>query len=175
MLKSLSGLVKRISSITDLLAGVCFFSVMALVLANIILRNVFRMPILGTVELVGLLTVTGLGFALANCEMLGGNIAMDVLMEKLSWKTQKVFAVIMYSIALGFWAIVVWRVFVYADTSFVNGRVTSTISIPLSPFIFILGINVFFLCIVLVYKLIGYINDAHAEFNKTPFNVMEEK
>jgi TRAP-type C4-dicarboxylate transport system permease small subunit len=167
MQTSVSSIIKKVSLITDKLAGLCFFSVMVLVLANIILRNIFKLPILGTVEIVGLLTVTGLGLALANCEMLDGNIAMDVVTEKLSPGKQKVIEVITYSISLCFWAIVVWRIMIYAYTSLVNGRVTATVSIPLYPFIFILGINVLFLCVVLAYKLVGYVKGASAELRKS--------
>ena len=167
MLKSVSDIIKRVCLITDSLAGLCFFSVMALVLANIILRNIFKLPILGTVEIVGLLTVTGLGLALSNCEMLGRNIAMDVVTEKLSRGKQKIIEIITYSIALCFWAIVVWRIIIYAYTSLINGRVTATVSIPIYPFIFILGLNVFLLCVVLAYKLVCYVKDAAAIFRKS--------
>ena len=163
MEKSISDILKKVFSITDILAGICFFSIMALVVVNIIMRNVFIMPILGTVEIVGLLTATGLGLAMANCEMADFNIGMDVLTEKFSRRAQRVIASVIYVISLCFWAIVAWRVFVYASTSFTNGRVTATASIPLYPFIFILGFNVFCLCIVLVYKLIGAIKDASAK------------
>ncbi|MCL2312989.1 MAG: TRAP transporter small permease [Firmicutes bacterium] len=163
MKKSIGDIIKKICSITDMLAGVCFFSVMALVLSNIIMRNIFRMPILGTVEIVGLLTATGLGLALSNCEMNNGNIVMDVFTEKLPKKAQKIIDVVVYLISLVFFAIVVWRIFVFAGTSFTNGRVTSTASIPIFPFIFLLGINVFFLCVVLAYKLVRDIKDISAE------------
>ena len=173
MQKSLSGIIKKMFFITDRLAGVCFFSVMALVLANIIMRNVFKMPILGTVEIVGLLIATGLGLALANCEMNNGNIAMDVVTEKLSKKTQKIIEIITYIISLSFWAIVVWRIIIYASTSFTNGRVTPTTSIPIYPFIFILGFNVFCLCVALVYKLVCAIQNM-AELSKSAYEVKEE-
>ena len=150
----ITSILKKICSITDMLAGVCFFSLMVLVLANIVLRNVFKLPILGTVELVGLLTSTGLGLALSNCEMNSGNISMDVFTEKLPKKAQKVLDIVVYLLSLAFFAVVVWRVFVFAGTSFANGRVTSTASIPVFPFIFILGFNVLCLCLVLVYKLV---------------------
>jgi TRAP-type C4-dicarboxylate transport system permease small subunit len=149
-----------------MLAGVCFFSVMALVVSNIILRNVFKLPILGTVEIVGLLTVTGLGLALSNCEMQDFNTAMDVFTEKLPKKAQKIIDMFVYAISLVFFAIVVWRMFIFAGTSFANGRVTPTTSIPIFPFIFILGVNVFFLCVVLMYKLACTIKEV-SEFKKS--------
>jgi TRAP-type C4-dicarboxylate transport system permease small subunit len=160
MQKSVSGIIKKVSLITDRLAGVCFFSVMVLILANIIMRNVFKRPILGTVEIVGLLIATGLGLALANCEMLDFNIGMDVVTEKLSRRIQKIIQIVTYSISLIFWAVVVWRVFIFAITTYINGRVTATASIPLYPFIFILGFNLSLLCVVLAYKLILAFKDA---------------
>ena len=167
-------IIKKICAITDLLAGVCFFAVMVLVLANIILRNIFKLPILGTLEIVGLLTATGLGLALSNCEMNDFNTAMDVFTEKLPKKAQKIIDVFVYVISLGFFSIVVWRIFVFASTSFNNGRVTPTASIPIFPFIFLLGINVFFLCVVLAYKLVCKVKDASAEFLKSPHEKKEE-
>jgi TRAP-type C4-dicarboxylate transport system permease small subunit len=129
---------------------------------------------LGTVEIVGLLVATGLGLALANCEMTDFNIAMDIVTEKLSPGIQKVIEILIYLVSLGFWAIVVWRVFVYASTSYTNGRVTATASIPLYPFIFILGFNVFCLCAVLAYKLVCAVKDAPAEFRKSAREGEEE-
>ena len=155
MLKSVENVIKRVFDFTDILAGVCFFSVMALVLANIIMRNVFSRPILGTVEIVGLLVATGLGLALAHCEMVDGHIGMDLSMDKfLSRGTQKVIEIVSFLISLSFWAVVVWRLFVFASTTFVNGRVTSTASIPVYPFIFILGFNIFCLCAAIGFKLV---------------------
>ena len=170
----ITSILKKICSITDLLAGFCFFSVMALVLTNIIMRNIFVQPIKGTVEIVGLLTATGLGLALANCEMLDFNIGMDVVTEKLPRGAQKAIAAVVYLISLSFWAIVVWRIFVYASTSYANGRVTSTASIPVYPFIFLLGFNVLCLCVVLVYKLISTVKSAAAEFRKSADEGEEE-
>jgi TRAP-type C4-dicarboxylate transport system permease small subunit len=167
MQKSVSGFIKRAFIITDILAGACFFSVMALVLANIIMRNVFKQPIMGTVEIVGLLVATGLGLALANCEMVDGNIGMDIKMDWLSKGMQKVIEIVIYLISLSFWAIVVWRVFVYANTSYINGRVTSTASIPVYPFIFILGFNLICLCVALGYKLVRTIKDTSAIFRES--------
>jgi TRAP-type C4-dicarboxylate transport system permease small subunit len=171
MQKSESGILKRVFFFTDLLAGVCFFSVMALMLANIIMRNIFKQPIMGTVEIVGLLIATGLGLALANCEMLDGNIAMDVVTEKLSRGTQQIIKAIIYFVSLIFWATVVWRVFIFANTSYINGRVTSTASIPIYPFIFVLWFNMLCLCAALAYKLVCTAKDVPAALRKSAHEV----
>jgi len=163
MKKSTSGIIKKIFSITDTLAGVCLFSVMALVLANIIMRNVFKLPITGTIEIVGLLIVTGLGLALANCELADSNIGLDIEIKWFSRTVAKIIEAASYLLSLVFWAVVVWRIFIYAHTTYVNGRVTSTAMLPLYPFIFILGFNVFCLCVVLAYKLVRTVKGAPEE------------
>ncbi len=159
---SLTAIIKKVTLITDRLAGACFFSVMALVVSNIIMRNIFKRPILGTMEIVGLLCVTGLGLALSNCEMINFNVGMDVVMEKLSDKTRKTIKLGTYSVALCFWSIVVWRMYIYASATYMNKRVTPTTSIPVYPFVFMLGFNLLCLCAVLAYKLVRAARDVYA-------------
>ena len=173
MLNTVNDMLKKVFSITNILSGVCFFFVMVLVLSNIIMRNVFKMPIMGTVEIVGLLIATGLGLAMANVEMNNGNIGLDI---DLLWprKIDKFIEAATYLISLVFWVIVVWQIFIYAHTSFVNGRVTSTTSIPVAPFIFILCFNVLCLCVALAYKLVNAVRDASALFKNSTPAVKEE-
>ena len=173
MLKFISGAIKKVFAFANILSGVCFFSVMVLVLANIIMRNVYK-PITGTVEIVGLLIATGLGLALANCEMLDGNIGMDMELPFLSGKIGKFIDIISYTVSLSLWVIVVWRILIYANTSFINGRVTSTASIPIYPFIFILAFNVACLCIALMYKLFRAIKHLPEDLRKPADNGKEE-
>ena len=170
MLKKIAGVMEKVFSVTNILAGVCFFSTMALVLANIIMRNVFKHPITGTFEIVGLLIATGLGLAMANCEMKDGNIGLDF---DLPWspKVGRAVEIASFIISLSFWGIVVWQIFVYASTSYTNGRVTATASIPLYPFIFILGFNVLCLCVALAYKLVRAVKS----FGKAAPEETEEK
>ena len=165
-METVSGILKKIFTVTNILSGVCFFATMALVLANIIMRNVFIQPIMGTVEIVGLLIVTGLGLAMANCEMVDGNIGMDINLPWPSKKVDRIIETASYLISLSFWVIVVWRIFVFATTSYVNGRVTSTASIPVFPFIYILGFNVLCLCVALAFKLVRSVMVTAAEFKK---------
>jgi len=159
MLLFIQNIAKKIFSITDFLAGICFFSVMALILVNILMRKIFNLPIMGTYELVGLLTATGLGFALANCEIKNGNVSMSLFTDRMPKKMRGIIAIFINLLSLGFWATVVIRLFIYGNASLKNGWVSSTSSVPIYPFIFILGINVFCLCLVLMLKLAGSVND----------------
>ena len=154
MKMSAHDIAKKIFGISDFLAGVCFFSVMLLILVNILMRKLFNMPIIGTVELAGLLTATGIGFALANCELNNGNVAMSIITDKFNAKTQRLIEIFIYIISLFFWAMVAWRVILFGSSSFISGWVSSTASFPVFPFIFILSFNILCLCFVVALKLI---------------------
>ena len=115
MLLFIQKIAKKIFSITDFLAGICFFSVMALILVNILMRKIFNLPIMGTYELVGLLTATGLGFALANCEIKNGNVSMSLFTDKMPKKIRGIIGVIIHLLSLSLWTIIVVRLFIYGS------------------------------------------------------------
>jgi len=146
-------ILKNIISKADKIAGLCFFSVMALVILNIIMRKVFILPIMGTYELVGLLTATGIALALANCTQSNGHVAMGLIVDRLSPARQLLFDIIVYSISLLLWLVIAWQMFIYGWTTYSRGLVSSTALIPIFPFIFIIAVSVLFLCFVLAFKL----------------------
>jgi TRAP-type C4-dicarboxylate transport system permease small subunit len=160
MIDSIRGILKKFFSAADIMAGLCFFAIMLIILANIIMRNVFGRPIAETLDFVCLLSVTGIGLALANCEMNDFNIAMSIVTDLLPRKIQQILAVLVSFISLAFWAMVDWRMFVYGVSSYHIGRVSPTAQVPLYPFIFLLGLSVFLLCLALSLKLVCSIADA---------------
>jgi TRAP-type C4-dicarboxylate transport system permease small subunit len=167
MLDSIRDKTKKLFIFTDLLAGVCYFSIMIIVLANIVMRNVFGRPIAGTLDYVCLLAVTGTGLALANCALNDGNIAMSIITDFLSRKKQEIVNIIVHLISLGFWSMVVWRIVIYGSASHGLARVSSTALVPLYPFIFLLGFSVLCLCMVLLFNLIYSIKNAAVLLGKT--------
>jgi len=152
-------LLKNIIVKADKIAGLCFFSVMALVVLNIIMRKLFY-PIMGTYELVGLLTATGIALALANCTQSNGHVAMGLIIDRLSPARQLVVDIIVYSISLGLWLVIAWQLFVFGGTTFSRGLVSSTALIPIYPFIFTIAFSVLLLCLVLAFKLAHFLKIA---------------
>jgi len=152
-MNSLAGVVKRISKIMDKLAGICFFSVMLLIVTNIILRGIFHKPILGTYEVVGFLSAMGIGFALAHCALQNGHIAVDFIFSKFPKKTQAGLDLILNILVLLFWSGAAWNLFKYAQNMMAKGMVSPSAEIPIYPFIYLTGLGLVGLCSVLFYKL----------------------
>ena len=151
-MEQLSGLVKRVSSILDKLAGLCIFSVLILIIANIILRTVFNRPILGTYELAGFLTAMGMALALAHCAFQDGHIAVGIIMERFSRKIQSLTAVFVNVASLILWSAGVWSLVKFAQAMKKRGLVSPSAEIPVYPIIYLVAIGLLGLCLVLLFK-----------------------
>lgn len=155
-----SDLVTRISRFLDRLAGLCLVSVMVLVVGNILLRALFKSPIMGAYELVGLLTAIAIGLALASCAVQNGHIAVGIVVDRLPCRWQSIIDALVNVAAMGFWAVIAWHISKYAYTMDINGVVTSTTQIPLSPVIYLVALGVAGLCLVLLIRFIDSLRKA---------------
>ncbi len=151
--KQLKGLAESLSQVLDKLAGFCMVAVMGLVVSNIILRAVFNRPILGTYDYVGFLTALVIGLALANCAFKNGHIAVSFVVEHFPAKAQAGVDVVVNSLSLFFWGLVSWQLWVYAGSTINKGLVSPTTQTPLYPFIYLVSLGFFALCLVLLVKL----------------------
>lgn len=154
-MKQLFGIVKGITSIMDKLAGLCFFSVMLLIVANIILRTVFNQPILGTYELVGFLTAMGVALALAHCAFQDGHISVSFIMEHFPRKLQSSAAVLVNAASLILWVAAVWSLGKYGHTMRIKGLVSPSAEIPVYPFIYLVAFGLLGLSLVLFYQFLA--------------------
>ncbi|AET69516.1 TRAP-type C4-dicarboxylate transport system, small permease component [Desulfosporosinus orientis DSM 765] len=148
----MSDQVKRISSVLDKLAGLCIFSVMLLIVANIVLRTVFSQPILGTYELVGFLTALGVAFALAHCAFHEGHIAVSFIIERFPRKIQSITEVLVNIISLLLWAAAAWALTNFAQAMKLKKLVSPSAEIPVYPFIYLVALGLMGLCLVIFVK-----------------------
>ncbi len=86
-MKELDKFIGRVTSGFSVLAQIALAGVMFLIVGNIILRRLAA-PIPSTVELVEISGSVILGAGIAYCLYSGGHIFVDVLVQRLSLKTQ---------------------------------------------------------------------------------------
>ncbi|KUO75038.1 MAG: C4-dicarboxylate ABC transporter permease [Desulfosporosinus sp. BRH_c37] len=151
-MKQLSGIIKGVSSILDKLAGLCIFSVMLLIVVNIVLRAVFHHPILGTYELVGFLTAMGVALALAHCAFQDGHIAVSFIMEYFPQRIQSIANVFVNAASLILWIAAAWSLGKFAQAMKIKGLVSPSAEIPVYPFIYLIAFGMLGLCLVLLFK-----------------------
>jgi len=161
--KNFIGRVQKILNVIT--AGVSWVGAGALVLmvlivvANVVGRYLFRKPLLGAVEMVGLLTVILVFCVLAFAESKGAHIVIDILVSRLHGRTKAILASIMSLLGAAFFIIMAWQGWdlVLSNLSpFV--RVTGVLSIPFAPFMLIMAFG----CVLFGLELLVHV------FNPAP-------
>jgi len=126
-----------------------------LVVANVFTRKLFNSPITGTMELVEFSMVITIFWAFAWTATEERHIKVDLIMDRFSKKTQKLFDIIFLFLALITYAIITWRMFVESANTV---AITSTIHIPKAPFHWIMSIGVGIFTLSIIYVIIKRIS-----------------
>ena len=139
--------MRRIQKILDAVAaGVSWVGASALILmvlivvANVVGRYLLKKPVLGAVEMVGLLTVITVFCVLAFTEAKGAHIVVDILVSRLHDRTKAILASIMSFLGALFFIIMGWQgwdLMLSNLSPFV--RTTGVLSIPFAPFMLIMA------------------------------------
>ena len=139
--------MRRIQKILDTITtGVSWIGASALVLmvlivvANVVGRYLLRKPVLGAVEMVGLLTVITVFCVLAFTEAKGAHIVVDILLSRLRDRTKAILASIMSFLGAVFFIIMGWQgwdLMLSNLSPFV--RTTGVLSIPFAPFMLVMA------------------------------------
>ena len=81
-MKTIDSIVGNVSGVMYVIAGIALTLMVAITVADVILR-IFKMPIVGTYEIVGLLGAIMVGFAIPQTSRAKGHVSMDFLEGKL--------------------------------------------------------------------------------------------
>jgi TRAP-type C4-dicarboxylate transport system permease small subunit len=133
--------MKALNWLSDILKkGGSFFLVgmMALTCADVIGR-MFGYPILGAVELVMAMTTLAIGMGLPFTNRSRGHVGVEILIRLFSERTQTIIELCTSTLSFLLFAIVTWRMFVYARTLQSTGEETVNLALPLFIFIYALS------------------------------------
>ncbi|MGI5912353.1 MAG: TRAP transporter small permease [Syntrophomonadaceae bacterium] len=154
-MKYYAGIVENISRLLDKIAALGIVLIMLIVVSNIILRVLFKQPILGTVDYVNILSAISIGLAVAYCAFQNGHIAIEYLINKMSKKSSEVAALLVNLLALGFWSLASWQMGQLARSMSENGLVSTTSLVPLSPVVYAITLGFVVICLVLLLNVIS--------------------
>lgn len=154
-MKKLTGMVERLSRTLDMIAGACLAGVMLLVVGNVLMRQIFNKPILGTFEIVGYLTAMGISFALAGCAFQNGHIALDYLVNKFPDKLRLGAEMIVNTMSFCFWSLSTWHLIKYGQSLMASGVVSPTAQVPVYLVVYLLGIGLLGLCLIPLERLLN--------------------
>ena len=115
-------------------------------------RYFFNRPLEGAFELVGILLVIAGSWGMGYCQLLKGNVRIDLLTNYFPKIMQGIIMFVAHAIAIGMTATITWktlqRTWVYYNKTL--GSVTETLSMPYWPFMLALAIGMGWTCIVFI-------------------------
>lgn len=129
-------------------------AMMLLTVADVILR-LFRRPITGTYEVVGLLGAVFVSFSLAQTSVERGHIAVDVLIQRLPSTARAAVAILNDLVCTALFVVLTWQSIIYAGDLRSFGEVSMTLQVPIYPFIYGIAIGCGMLSVVLAMNLAG--------------------
>jgi TRAP-type C4-dicarboxylate transport system permease small subunit len=149
-MKALSAVVRGLSRFMYVIAGIALAGSMFLTVADVILRQ-FKVPIVGTYELVGLLGAVVVGFAIPQTSRLQGHVIMDYVTSRLPRTWGKLFHVITRILAIVTFVIIGWQLWVLGTDLRTSGEVTLTLQLPFYPVAYGISVCCCVECLVLLF------------------------
>ena len=107
----------------------CLVVMMLLTCADVVGRF-FGHPIFGSVEIVGFMAALSVAMALPYTHQARGHIGVEIVFRLLSERTRKLIELVTNTLALLLFAVVTWRMALYARTMKGAGEVSMNLEIP---------------------------------------------
>ncbi len=130
---------------------------MVLTVANVILRDFFDKPIMGTPELSEFMMVLVVFLALAWCAVTRKHVKVELIVNRFSPRLQAILNGITLLLTLGVFVIITWQ---SALESMVVYDTTSLLRIPHTPFYWIMTFGLGLFCLSIVVLIIENIIEA---------------
>jgi len=132
-----------INGLTTLLKWIGAVSITAMMLltcADVVMRALGR-PIWGAVEIVGFLATTALACAMPYTHVMRGHAAVDMLVRRLSARTQGLVDFITALMSAILFILIAWQSVAYASAMRRAGEVSMTLEFPTYVFIYYVGLT----------------------------------
>jgi TRAP-type C4-dicarboxylate transport system permease small subunit len=146
--------VEKMSGIMDKMAACAVVLTMLVIVANIIMRSLFKNPLTGIMDYVMILTAVTIALALASCAVQNGHIAVDLIIEKFPVKVRNLIDSLTNLTAFIFWILAAVFMLEYANNMAITGTLFPTTQIPFAPVLIVIAAGIFALAAVLLYRLL---------------------
>lgn len=130
---------------------------MALTVADVLMRYCFRAPIPGASELTELMLVIIVFFAVADTHSVKGHVAVDLVVSHLAPHTRAAIAFIVSCLSLGLFLLITFENILEAHTKWVNSETTHLLFIPVSPFFCAIALGCLILSAMLLTDAISHL------------------
>jgi TRAP-type C4-dicarboxylate transport system permease small subunit len=144
-----SGLLDRVEAGMRIAAAICLFGMALLTGADVLLRGVWNTPIFGCEELVSILGIVVVGFALPYAHEQRSHIGVEIFVRRLPRGPRRAVKLVTDTATLVLVAVIAWRMALYAHTQSETGEVSMNLELPDYLIIYVLafGFLIYALCV----------------------------
>jgi TRAP-type C4-dicarboxylate transport system permease small subunit len=158
-MKAFSKLVEKLTVYLKMFGAACLTGMMLLTCTDVIGR-VFKHPILGTEEIVGLLAALAMSAAMPYTHAMHAHVGVDMIVKDLSPKAQAVIDSLTNIIAFILFLLMGWQSWLYALDLKHSGQVSMTLQLPSYYVVFFLSFCFFAFCAVILVEIFQHIHKA---------------
>jgi len=149
-MKRFERIINSLSKWLNWVAGVALVLMLLVIVADIIGAKLFKWPLPGAVDIVGLLSVVVIAFAIAQTQVVHGHIEVEFFVTRIPEKARNIIAGIIYSLGMLVFALLSWQSYAFGHTLQASGEVSMTLGVPLYPFVY----GIAFSCVVVFLVLL---------------------
>jgi TRAP-type C4-dicarboxylate transport system permease small subunit len=147
-------IVHALADLVKIIGAGCLTGMMLLTCLDVVCRRFFNAPIFGAVEIVGFMATLVTAFALAYTHREKGHIGVDLVMQRLSGRTQRLVDVVTTFLSLALFVLLAWQMVEYAGTMQASGEVSISLQLPEYLVIYAVSAGVIILVLVLLHEFI---------------------
>jgi len=145
------GFLNKIGGFTrilNIIAGIALTFMMLITVLDVVLRY-FRMPIVGTYELVAFSGAVVIGFAVPLTSWVRGHIYVDFIISRFPQKIRNSFNFVTRCLVIWLFLMIGWNLILYGMDLQKSGEVSLTLQVPFYPVAYGIGICCFIQCLVI--------------------------
>lgn len=157
MLEKFARFNERLSGWIEWVGFFALFLMMALTCVNVVGGKIFRAPVYGALDVMGIAQLVGMAFATAMALVLGRHVQVEFFVMLLPKRLQAAIDIVINFLGLALFVFIVWRFFAYAYSLQTGGQESMTARIPLAPFTYAAAAAFIPVCLVFLQQFLSSI------------------
>ena len=142
--------IRGLSFILAAVAAVSLAFVMFLMVTDVFCRYVLNRPILGAFEITEFLMIILVFFSIARAQVKKAHISVDVLVLKLSKRSQQIFEAVGSLLGLGLFSLMTWQIVLHALRVYRAHQRSIDLGLPFYPFVVMAALGTAIFCLTLI-------------------------
>lgn len=134
------GLLTAASASFSWVAIAALFLMLVVVAVDILSSKIFNRPVTAAVDVASVAAICVIAFALPQTVLAGRHIEVEFVVARLPKRLRQACNAFSSLLSLGFFALLAWRLYVYAQELSASNEVTLTQHIPLAPLAYAVAI-----------------------------------